>query len=94
MGYFLECMLDKDEKINNLTTSESTYIIVNVPMGVAWVIDSVSMILHLILLEAEHVLVRPAPQEPPLAVEVGNLLASPDGATGHGGAITSYPPVG
>ena len=65
---------------------------INVSMGVAWVADSVSMILHLVLLEAEHVLVRPAPQEPPLAVKVGDPLARPDRAVvvGDGGAITPY----
>ena len=61
-------------------------------MDMAWVADSVSMILHLVLLEAEHVLVRPAPQEPPLAVEVGDPLARPDRAVvvGDGGAIAPF----
>ena len=65
---------------------------VYVCMGVAWVIDSVSMILHLILLEAEYILVRPAPEEPSLAVEVGDPLARPDRAVvvGDGGAITPH----
>ena len=63
-------------------------------VGMSWVHNNMMVILNLVVLQGEKVFIRSSPEEPPLPVKIGNLLASPDGATGHGGAITSHPPVG